>query len=104
MRFLEALLIAFVAIYVAHLVIASLIIATLMLFLWCLYKRPKEALVLGLAILAVAALSKPIGLALVLAIAVGLVGWAVLHRIQSRRRGPPQGCMPLLTRPDRGGG
>ena len=88
MRFLEALLIAFVAIYVVQLVIAALFIATVLLFLVCLYQRPKEALVLGLAVLLVAFISQPIGLALAATIAAGLIGWAAVIRFRRRRPTP----------------
>lgn len=85
MRFLETLLLVFVAIYVAQLVIAGLILATLILFLWSLYKRPREALALGLAVLAVVILSKPIGLMLVAA-GIGALGLvAILQRLRVRR-------------------
>jgi hypothetical protein len=104
MRFLETLLLMFAAIYVAQLVIASLIVATLMLFLWCLYKRPREALVLGLAALAVVVISKPIGLVLVLVAILGFGLWAFIGHIQTTRSGGA-GCGPsLLPPPDRGGG
>jgi hypothetical protein len=85
MRFLETLLLVFVAIYVAQLVIAALLIATVLMFLWCLYRRPKEALLLGLAVLVVVVISKPIGLVLVAAIAIGFGLWALVCRIRARR-------------------
>ena len=77
MRFLETLLLVLVAIYVAQLVITSMILAALLLFLWCLWKRPREALVLGLGVLLVAFISKPIGLTLVFMIALGFGLWAL---------------------------
>lgn len=85
MRFLEALLLILAAIYVAQLIIAALILATLMLFLWCLWKRPRESLILGVGLLLLAFISKPIGLALLAAIVLGLIGWALLIRFRSRR-------------------
>jgi hypothetical protein len=85
MRFLESLLLVFVAIYVAQLVIAALMLATMMLFLWCLWKRPREALVLGLALLGVVIISKPIGFALVATIVAGFVTWGLLSRFRRRR-------------------
>lgn len=95
MRVLESLLIFLAAIYLIQLVIALLVIATLLLFLWCLYKRPREALVLGLALIVLAALSRPIGLVLIAALVSGCIGWALVIRF--RRRRP----MPRLTyRPD----
>lgn len=95
MRFLEALLIAFAAIYLLQLLITILILAALMLFLWCLYKRPREALILGLAVLTVAAISKPIGAVVVAAIILGIIIWLLVIRFRQRRP------TPLLTyRPD----
>lgn len=100
MRFLETLLLVFAAIYVAQLLIASLIIVTLMLFLWCLYKRPREALVLGLAALAVIFISRPAGFALTVAIAAGVGIWALIRwrRSVGRERSNPR---PLLGPPVR---
>lgn len=85
MRFIETLLILFAAIFVAQLLISILILAALVLFIWTLYKRPREALVLGLAVLAVVFISTPIGLALGVAIAVGFIGWALLRRVKAAR-------------------
>lgn len=104
MRFLETLLIVFAAIYVAQLFIAALILTTLILFFFCLWKRPKEALILGLVVLAVAFISKPAGLLLVLVIAVGFIGWALVRRFQARRGRGACCYAPLLTPPDSGGG
>ena len=84
MRFLETLLLVLVAIYVAQLVITSMVLAALLLFLWCLWKRPREALVLGLGVLLVAFISKPIGLALVVAVAAGVGLWALLRWRRTR--------------------
>lgn len=86
MRFLETLLVLFVAIYLAQLLIAILVLATFMLFLWTLWKRPREALMFGLAVLAVVFVSKPIGLAVALTIAAGLFCLACFHVVQARRR------------------
>jgi len=104
MRFLETLLLVLVAIYVAQLVITSMVLAALLLFLWCLWKRPREALVLGLGVLLVAFISKPIGLALVIIIALGFGLWALARGVRKRRHRPACRCVPLLTPPDRGGG
>src|SRR4051812_44324714 len=71
MRFLESLLIVFALIFVLQLVITALILAALILFLFCLWRRPKESLFLGLGLLLVLLLSTPAGLALVATIAVG---------------------------------
>ena len=98
MRFLETLLLVFALIYVAQLIIAALILATLMLFLWCLWKRPKEALVLGLALLLVVFISKPIGLVLVLMVAVGLITWTVVCSIKSRRHRGSRAPIALLPK------
>jgi chromate transport protein ChrA len=97
MRFVETLLLVFALIYVAQLIIAALILATLLLFLWCLWKRPREALVLGLAVLAVVVISKPIGLALVVVMAAGFGLWALGRLIRARRNRraePPIAFLP----------
>jgi hypothetical protein len=86
MRFLETLLLVLVFIYVAQLILVALVLATLCLFLFCLWKRPRESLVLGLAILAVAFISRPIGLVLVFSIVAGFIGWAFVRWVQGRCR------------------
>lgn len=94
MRLLEALLVAFVAIYIAQLFIVALVFAALLLFLCCLFHRPREALILGLAVLGLVAMTRPIGLVLFAALGLGmgllvLVGW-----VRERRR-------PAIQRPQR---
>lgn len=86
MRVLETLIIMFAAIYVAQLLIAVLVLATMMLFLLTLWKRPREALMLGLAVLAIVFVSRPIGMALVTVIAVGCVGWILFKGWRARRQ------------------
>lgn len=100
MRFLETLLVVFAAIYVVQLAIMALLIATLMLFLWCLYKRPREAMV----VLAVAFISTPIGLALSLIAILGFGLWAFIRQVRTTRSQGAR-CGPLLLPPpDRWGG
>ncbi len=96
MRLLETLLVVFAAIYVAQLLVVSLVLAALILFLWCLYQRPKEALALGAGALLVAFTSKPSGLALILALALGFGLWKLCCWVRTRlaRRTPPAGLLP----------
>jgi hypothetical protein len=99
MRFLETLLLVFALIYVAQLIIVALILATLLLFLWCLWKRPREALMLGLGALVVVVLSKPIGLILVGCMALGVAGWLFVRWAMSRRGRTAPMPPPRLPRP-----
>lgn len=85
MRFLETLLIVIAAIYLAQLAITILVLTTILFALWCLYTRPKEALLLGAGLLAVAFFSTPVGLATLLALAVGLGLWRLCRRFRTPR-------------------
>lgn len=99
MRFFEILLIVFAAIYVAQLVILALAISTLILFLCCLYKRPRESLVLGAGLLLVALMSKPIGMALVVATALGFGLWGLRRCLLARQRARRSRPMAMLPKP-----
>jgi hypothetical protein len=98
MRFLETLLLVFAAIYVAQLIIAALLIATLMLFLWCLWKRPREALLLGAGVLMLAFITKPIGLAVAAGLGACCLAWLAMRSIVANRRRSkrPQARLLLL--------
>ena len=85
MRFLETLLIVIAAVYLAQLAIMSLMIVTVILFLWCLYVRPKEALLLGMGVLLIAFLSTRAGLALILIAGICIAVWALIRRLKARR-------------------
>ncbi len=95
MRLIETLLLTFVFIYLAQLLITVLVLVALVLFLACVWKRPREALILGLAVLAVALISKPIGLAVVAAIVLGIIAWRLVIRFRQRRP-----MLRLTYRPD----
>ena len=98
MRFLEALLVAFAAIYVVQLAIAALMLASLLLFLCCLFHRPREALILGLAVLGLAALTRPLGMALVSMFGLGLGLLCLIGWMRRRRYRPKCRPIPLLQK------
>lgn len=95
MRFLEIMLLGLIFVYVAQLFITLLFVATCLLFVVFLIKRPREALILGLAVLAVAFISTPIGMAVVAAIVLGIIAWVLVIRFQRRRP-----MLRLTYRPD----
>lgn len=99
MRFLETLLIVLVAIYVAQLVLAALLLALLIMFLFCLYKRPAEALLLIAAVGLVAALHSPAGFALLAALAFAIGIYALGRWVVARRRPRRSRPVALLPKP-----
>ena len=98
MRAMETLLILFAAIYVVQLIVAALMFATVLMLLWCLYKRPGAALLLGAGVLLVAFLTTPVGLAVTCTLAIGFACYALIRRIKARGRSGRSRTIALLPK------